>query len=102
MPRSAHVRAYSATRSSTATGIAPSEWLIRYVVCSRIGKRPRSPITSVTAPPPPRDLLQLLERRPPLVVRGRLHDRPGKPRSPAQLDAERKLHRRSVAGTLEI
>ena len=41
MPRSAHVRAYSRMRSSTAAGIAPSEWLIRYVVCSRIGKRSR-------------------------------------------------------------
>ena len=29
IPRSRHVRAYSATRSSAAAGIAPSEWLIR-------------------------------------------------------------------------
>ena len=47
MPRSAHVRAYSRTRSSTAAGIAPSEWLIRYVVCSRIGKRSRYASSSV-------------------------------------------------------
>jgi hypothetical protein len=41
MPRSAHVRAYSIIRCSAAAGMAPSEWLIRYVVCSRIGKRSR-------------------------------------------------------------
>src|SRR4051794_38456536 len=41
IPRSFQVRAYSAMRSSAAAGIAPSEWLIRYVVCSRIGNRSR-------------------------------------------------------------
>src|ERR671922_2274709 len=41
MPRSRHARANSSTRSSAAAGIAPSEWLIRYVVCSRIGNRSR-------------------------------------------------------------
>src|SRR3954452_24822591 len=102
MPRPFHIRAYSATRSSTAIGIAPSEWLIRYVVCSRIGKRSRYSSSSVIATSPLRELLQLLERRPHLVVRGRLHDRPGESRSAAQLDVERELHRRSVAGTLEI
>ena len=40
-PRVFHVRAYSASRSSTAAGIAPSEWLIRYVVSARMGKRSR-------------------------------------------------------------
>ena len=41
MPRSRQVRAYSATRAATFAGIAPSEWLIRYVVCSRIGNSER-------------------------------------------------------------
>ena len=41
IPRSAQTRAYSATRSAAAAGIAPSEWLIRYVVSRRIGKRSR-------------------------------------------------------------
>ena len=31
MPRSRHIRAYSSSRSSTAAGMAASEWLIRYV-----------------------------------------------------------------------
>src|SRR5438874_2144692 len=48
MPRSAHVRAYSRILSSTAAGIAPSEWLIRYVVCSRIGKRSRYDVSSTS------------------------------------------------------
>src|SRR5919109_589136 len=47
MPRSFHVRAYSATRSSAAAGMAPSEWLIRYVVDSRIGNRSRYDVRSV-------------------------------------------------------
>ena len=41
MPRSFHMRAYSARRSSALAGIAASEWLIRYVVCSRIGNSER-------------------------------------------------------------
>ena len=41
MPRSFHMRAYSASRSSAFAGIAASEWLIRYVVCSRIGNSER-------------------------------------------------------------
>ena len=41
IPRSFHVRAYSRTRSSAASGIAPSEWLMRYVVCARIGNSSR-------------------------------------------------------------
>ena len=41
IPRSRHMRAYSAAASSAAAGIAPSEWLIRYVVSARIGKRSR-------------------------------------------------------------
>src|SRR3954465_4378512 len=48
IPRVFHVRAYSATRSSAAAGMAPSEWLMRYVVSARIGKRSRyapAPIT---------------------------------------------------------
>src|SRR5512133_1925211 len=49
MPRSFHTRAYSATRSSAAAGMAPSEWLIRYVVCSRIGNRSRYDVRSVEA-----------------------------------------------------
>src|SRR5690348_17213609 len=49
IPRSRHVRAYSATRSSAAAGIAPSEWLIRYVVCARIGNRSRYDVRSVEA-----------------------------------------------------
>ena len=32
IPRSRHMRAYSASPSSAAAGIAPSEWLMRYVV----------------------------------------------------------------------
>jgi hypothetical protein len=44
-----HVRAYSATRASAAAGIAPSEWLIKYVVCSRIGNRSRYDVRSVEA-----------------------------------------------------
>src|ERR671934_141207 len=46
MPRSRQVRAYSCRRTSAAAGIAPSEWLIRYVVCSRIGKRSRYAVNS--------------------------------------------------------
>ena len=41
MPRSLHIRAYSASRSSAFRGIAASEWLIRYVACSRIGNSER-------------------------------------------------------------
>ena len=41
MPRVFQSRAYCSTRSSAAAGIAPSEWLIRYVVSARIGKRSR-------------------------------------------------------------
>ena len=41
IPRSFHIRAYSASRSSAFAGIAASEWLIRYVVCSRIGNSER-------------------------------------------------------------
>ena len=37
IPRSFHMRAYSRSRVSAAAGIAPSEWLIRYVVWARIG-----------------------------------------------------------------
>src|SRR4051794_28661758 len=51
MPRSLHIRAYSATRSSTTAGIAPSEWLIRYVVWSRIGKRSRYSANSIAREP---------------------------------------------------
>src|SRR5215207_883947 len=40
-PRVAHSRAYSASRSATERGIAPSELLTRYVVLPRIGKRSR-------------------------------------------------------------
>src|SRR5881397_1654008 len=48
MPRSAHVHAYSRIRSSAAAGIAPREWLIRYVVCSRIGKRSRYSVSDMS------------------------------------------------------
>src|SRR4051795_897139 len=96
MPRSLHIRAYSATRSSTAAGIAPSEWLIRYVVCSRIGKRPRYSSRSVIATSPLCELLQLLERHPHLALRRRLHDWTGEARRAAQLDVEREFHSRSV------
>ena len=41
IPRSRHIRAYSASRSSAFAGIAASEWLMRYVVCSRIGNSAR-------------------------------------------------------------
>ena len=40
-PRSFQLRVYSSTRSSAAAGMAPSEWLIRYVVSARIGNRSR-------------------------------------------------------------
>ena len=40
-PRVAHSRANCCSRRSASAGIAPSEWLIRYVVDSRIGKRSR-------------------------------------------------------------
>src|SRR6266508_3242066 len=49
IPRSRQLRANSSRRSSTAAGIAPSEWLIRYVVCSRIGNRSRYDVRSVEA-----------------------------------------------------
>src|SRR6185503_91511 len=48
-PREFQAFAYSSTRSSTAAGIAPSEWLIRYVVSARIGKCSRYSSSSVTA-----------------------------------------------------
>src|SRR5881275_265443 len=57
---------------------------------------------SVIATSPLCELLQLLERRPHLVLRRRLHDWTREPRRPAQLDVERELHGRSVAGALEI
>ena len=41
IPRSAHIRANSPSRSSAPRGIGPSEWLTRYVVCSRIGNSVR-------------------------------------------------------------
>ena len=41
IPRSRHMRAYSRRLSSAAAGIAASEWLMRYVQVSRIGKRSR-------------------------------------------------------------
>ena len=41
IPRSLHMRAYSASRSSAPPASRASEWLIRYVVCSRIGKAER-------------------------------------------------------------
>ncbi len=40
-PRVLHSRANCASRRSASAGIAPSEWLIRYVVVARIGKRSR-------------------------------------------------------------
>src|SRR3954449_4029525 len=48
-PRVLQARAYSSTRSSAAAGIAPSEWLIRYVVSARIGNRSRYSCSSATA-----------------------------------------------------
>src|SRR6476646_11247169 len=48
MPRSFHIRANSSTRSSAAAGIAPSEWLMRYVVSARIGNRSRYSCNSAT------------------------------------------------------
>src|SRR4051794_23340258 len=48
-PRVFQARAYSSTRSSAAAGIAPSEWLIRYVVSARIGNRSRYSCSSATA-----------------------------------------------------
>src|SRR6266481_295076 len=47
MPRSFHIRAYSSMRSSAAAGIAPSEWLMRYVVSRRIGNRGRYSVSSM-------------------------------------------------------
>ncbi len=41
IPRSFHIRAYSASLSSAFRGMAASEWLMRYVVCSRIGNSER-------------------------------------------------------------
>ena len=40
-PRVRHSAANCASRVSASAGIAPSEWLIRYVVVARIGKRSR-------------------------------------------------------------
>ena len=40
-PRVRHSRANRSSRRSASAGIAPSEWLIRYVVEARIGKRSR-------------------------------------------------------------
>src|SRR6266550_5200132 len=47
MPRSFHIRAYSSMRSSATAGIAPSEWLMRYVVSRRIGNRSRYSVSSM-------------------------------------------------------
>ena len=47
MPRSFHIRANSSMRSSAAAGIAPSEWLMRYVVSRRIGNRSRYSVSSM-------------------------------------------------------
>jgi len=41
IPRSAHMREKSASRSAACLGIGPSVWLARYVVCSRIGNSER-------------------------------------------------------------
>src|SRR5262245_41418536 len=41
IPRSAHMRAKSASRSAAFLGIGPRVWLARYVVCSRIGNSER-------------------------------------------------------------
>ena len=49
MPRVLHDVAYSRTRRSASAGIGPSEWLIRYVVCERIGKRSRYAVSSTSA-----------------------------------------------------
>src|SRR4051812_24157912 len=48
-PRVFHSRAYCSSRRSASAGIAPSEWLIRYVVDSRIGKRSRYSMSSTCA-----------------------------------------------------
>ena len=40
-PRVFHASAYRARRRAASAGIGPSEWLIRYVVSARIGKRSR-------------------------------------------------------------
>src|SRR5260221_13783229 len=45
-PRVLHARANGSSRRSAAAGIAPSEWLIRYVVVARIGKRSRYSVSS--------------------------------------------------------
>src|SRR3954465_7991410 len=45
-PRVFQARAYSSSRSSAAAGMAPSEWLIRYVVSARIGNRSRYAVRS--------------------------------------------------------
>ena len=41
IPRSAHMRANSARRSAAVRGMAPSEWLTRYVVSAKIGNSVR-------------------------------------------------------------
>ena len=49
IPRVFQACAYSMTRRSASAGIGPSEWLIRYVVCARIGKRSRYSVSSTAA-----------------------------------------------------
>ena len=67
MPRSFHIRAYSSTRSSAAAGIAPSEWLMRYVVSRRIGGQEREASFDVTRNEPPR-LFEIVSHAGPVRV----------------------------------
>src|SRR5436190_1158844 len=97
-PRSFHVRAYAATRSSAAAGIAPSEWLIRYVVCSRIGNRSRYDVRSVEAALGWSDIAG---RRPEEPARALLLEDVGRPAGDARAREHGRRQRRRDLGDVE-
>src|SRR6185437_10323076 len=72
-PRVRHSAANCARRRSASAGIAPSEWLIRYVVDSRIGKRSRYSASS-TKPNLQADELRAGALRDPLLAERREDD----------------------------
>src|SRR5207302_10771419 len=90
-PRVLHSRANCWSRLSASAGIAPSEWLIRYVVDSRIGKRSRYSASSMRANLQTHELRAGALRDPRVAECGQHEDRPAGD-GPARDD----VHRRRV------
>src|SRR5579863_7212408 len=90
-PREAHVSANSCNALAARRGIAPSEWLMRYVVFPRIGNSARhaskESVVTVTGEPRARLATQQYLMLPPLSVRDsrcdRSHKRHGLPQKSA-------------------